>query len=234
MPPIDSSYGQPQMNPGGGGLGDLLQRFLQAAGELPNQAMGPHADIMNQGLESFMTGGARDDGVMGAMPMLPPGAMAGMAGRLKSILGMGDDAARAYHGQAPIAGSQGIPHTSPLPNQGPAPRPPSGGPSGSGMFADDAAGRIRGDIAPAPRPGADFQAMDDLGQLVEQPRISEMGNPIDRYASQAAGGGMQESPAAIQMVLDEMQQINSMGQMPYEDTLGYLIQKYGDWILDFI
>jgi hypothetical protein len=216
--------------------------------------------------EPFEIGGQQygpGDVQMGMAPMDPGGvgAAKGMFQRLRGLLGGGgDDAVRMYQGTQPIAGSQGIPHASPLPNpssvddlpyalgRGDAglagsrgqfppnypPRPPSGGPSGSGMFADDAAGMIRGDVAPPPRPGADFSAMDDLGQLVEQPRISEMGNPIDRYASQAMGGGMQRSPEAIQMVLDEMQQINSMGQLPYEDTVGYLIQKYGDWILDFI
>jgi len=132
----------------------------------------------------------------------------GMAGRLKGLLGRGARAARGYHGSAPLAGSQGIPHTSPLPNQGP---PVMGGapPSGGG-YADDAAGLMRGDIPlEKPRLGADFQAMDDLGPMAD-------------------------APGNIQMVMDEMAQINASGQMPYEDTLDYLISKYGDWILDFI
>jgi hypothetical protein len=230
------------MDPGGGGLGDLLQRLFAAAEALPNKAMGPHAGIMNEGLESFMTGGARGDDVMGAMPGLPPGALAGMAGRLKSILGMGDDAARAYQGQAPIAGSQGIPHTSPLPNQGAPPRPPSGGPSGSGMFADDAAGRIRGDIAPPPRPGADFAAMDDLGQLgggrASGGRPSGSAGYFDAGPSAPGGptplGSAPNSPELIMQMMDEFAQINSMGQIPYEQGVEMMVAKYGDWVLGLL
>jgi len=143
-------------------------QILDAAGQLPDQAMGPHAGIMNEGLESFAGGGARGDDVMGAMPMLPPlGKLFGMAGRLRGAGG-------AYQGTQPIAGSQGIPHTSPLPNQGP---PVMGGapPSGGG-YADDAAGLMRGDIPlEKPRLGADFQAMDDL----VTPQMTSQGGAVE-------------------------------------------------------
>lgn len=183
-----------------------------------------------------------EDVKMGMAPIDPSGlrAGAGMLSRLKSFFGRGggDDAARfvannplrggpgAYQGTKPIAGSQGIPHTSPLPNPGPAPRPPSGGPSGSGMFADDAAGMVRGDIPPPPRPGADFAAMDDLGTLGQGPGPIRTG--MDPMAAAP------NDPGLVMKVLDEFDQMNSMGQVPYEQAVDMLVAKYGDWILGFI
>jgi len=228
-------------------------QILDAAGQLPDQAMGPHAGIMNEGLESFAGGGARGDDVMGAMPMLPPlGKLFGMAGRLRGAGG-------AYQGTQPIAGSQGIPHTSPLPNQGP---PVMGGapPSGGG-YADDAAGLMRGDIPlEKPRLGADFQAMDDLGPMADAPidRSARMGTQGAGYDDAAAYAQRAEplttrgrnfgmdipqtqmppsaglTPYGLDNVFSEFNALNSQGQMPYEDIVEYLVGKHGDWILDFI
>lgn len=245
------------MGPGQGeGLRGLLMQLLDAAGQLPDQAMGPHAGMMNEGLESFAGGGARGDDVMGAMPMLPPlGKLFGMAGRLRGAGG-------AYQGTKPIAGSQGVPHTSPLPNQGPPVR--GGAPPSGGGYADDAAGLMRGDIPlEQPRMGADFQAMDELrnplphdaggaaldealnaaynesmtgGVPQRSPWPSKAHPAIEQGPLSRAGWGqgMVENPENIQMVMDEFAQINASGQVPYEDTIGYLTSKYGDWILDFI
>ena len=156
----------------------------------------------------------------------------GMAGRLKGLLGRGARAARGYHGSAPLAGSQGIPHTSPLPNQGP---PVMGGapPSGGG-YADDAAGLMRGDIPlEKPRLGADFQAMDDLGAMQEPLTTTGRNFGMDIPQTQMPpSAGL--TPYGLDNVLSEFNALNSQGQMPYEDIVEYLVGKHGDWILDFI
>jgi hypothetical protein len=98
----------------------------------------------------------------------------GMAQRIRALLGGGP---RAYEGRAPIAGSQGIPHTSPLPNEGVTPRV-TGGPSQSGSFGDNMSGTIRGDVAPPPaNPGADFDMMETLVDPGYTPRNAPEINP---------------------------------------------------------
>lgn len=234
----------------GQGLRAVLMQILDAAGQLPNMAMGPHAGMMNEGLEEFTGGGARGDDVMGAMPMLPPmGKLAGMAGRLRQ-------GGRAYQGTSPIAGSQGVPHTSPLPNpRQPQPAPGSGGapPSGGG-YADDAAGLMRGDIPlEKPRLGADFKAMDDLGPMAEAPidrsaRMSPGPKYGAGYADDAAyaqrgelmGPGTpnpsmgMNNPEYVMNIMDEFDAMHRAGQIPYEQAVDAMVAKYGDWILGII
>lgn len=203
----------------GGGIRALLDALAQVGNvDTMKQGMEPFVDPANQLAEQIMTGGARDDGVMGAAPGIPPGgAMGGMGGRLRNFLG--GAAKRGYQGSAPLAGSRGIPHTSSLPNELPPTKPPPGGPSGGG-FGDNMSGTIRGDIAPPPRPGADFAAMDDMAPLGGKMQQG-FANGIDSF-----------DPMEVAQVQGELQELSQV--MGHEDAILELAKKYGNWVMNLL
>jgi len=183
---------------GGAGIRELLMQLLQGAGEIPGKVAGPLSPVIDDAnlvADEIMSGGARDDGVMGAMPMVPPaGAFGGMASRLRNV---GKLAGRSYQGSAPIAGSSGVPHTSELPNAGAPKQPPSGGPAGGG-FGDNMSGTIRGNIEAAPGFADDFAAMDVLDDVPTTGR----NNPMGPGATTVRG----DSQAAADLVTDKLRQ----------------------------
>lgn len=130
-------------------------------------------------------------------------ATGGGALAARGISRHGDEAAegisgalrRGYQSDAPLAGSQGIPHTSGLPNQG---APPRGGGSLEG-FGTSPNERIRGDVA-FERPPNDFQGQPELRQpLSPDPR----GAPTHGQIQDPYGSGLMADP-------------NQHGQLPFE------------------
>lgn len=112
-----------------------------------------------------------------------------------------DDAARAYRGTRPIRGSQGIPHTSSLPNRGPQPQlDPRGG------FGDNASGTIRGDVDLSP-PRNDFN---DMGRLDEPADTGQtVGQMMDEDAMLGAPGLDPDWPRTWS--------IDEIGELQYSD-----------------
>ena len=144
---------------GGGAQQGMLDFILEA---IDSATYGNTRGGLTVGEDEYPPGTMK----IGMAPM-SPGDVTGMAGLLGKLKGLfrGGGKGGAYAGSAPLRGSQGVPHTSPLPNEMAPPRAPTGGPSRSGQFGDNMAGTIRGDIPPPVDPANEFLEMLKLGLL---------------------------------------------------------------------